>query len=154
MAYREIVKEGDELLRKVSKPVKDFDEELWQLLDDMKETMIKANGVGLAGPQVGVLKRVVVIEINNMYVELINPEIIDMQGETIKEEACLSVPDVSGEVARPKQVTVKAKDRYGNKFTLTGEKWLARCICHECDHLEGILFIDKIIGEPKPKNRK
>ena len=134
MAHRAIVKLGDDILRKISKPVKTFDENLWELLDDMAETMYKANGIGLAAPQIGILKRIVVMEVNNMYLELINPEIISTSGEQIEEEGCLSVGKIREYVKRPKVVTVKAQDRFGCEFTLTGEKLLARCICHETDH--------------------
>ena len=149
MATRKILKIGDETLRKISKPVTKFDEGLWELLDDMRETMYKNDGAGLAAPQVGVLKRAVVMDINNMYIELINPEIIEQSGEDIAKEGCLSVGGIQEYVKRPKKVTVKAQDRYGYEFTLTGEKYLARCICHEVDHLNGILFVDKIEKEYK-----
>ncbi len=144
MAIRNIVKVGDDLLRKKSKPVHDFDENLWELLDDMKETMYKNNGMGLAAVQVGVLKRVIIIEANNMFMELINPEIISERGSDIEKEGCLSVGTNYEYVKRPMQVTVKAQDRLGYDFTITGEKYLARVLCHEIDHLDGILFIDKI----------
>ena len=145
MAVRNVVKIGDDLLRKKSKTVKDFDEKLWELLDDMKETMYEFDGMGLAAPQVAVLKRVVVMEVNNNFYELVNPEIIAMEGKDIEQEGCLSCGKQRDYVERPMKVTVKAQDRYGFEFTLTGEKWLARCICHEVDHLNGILFVDKII---------
>ena len=145
MAVRKVVKMGDELLRKKSKVVKDFDEKLWELLDDMKETMYSYDGMGLAAPQVAVLKRVVVMEVNNNYYELINPEIIETEGTDVEQEGCLSCGKQRDYVERPYKVTVKAQDRFGFEFTLTGEKWLARCICHEVDHLNGILFVDKII---------
>ena len=144
MATRKILKIGDETLRKISKPVTKFDEGLWELLDDIRETMYKNDGAGLAAPQVGVLKRAVVMDINNMYIELINPEIIEQSGEDIAKEGCLSVGGIQEYVKRPKKVTVKAQDRYGYEFTLTGEKYLARCICHETDHLNGLLFVDKV----------
>jgi len=144
MAVRKVVKMGDEILRKKSKVVKDFDEKLWELLDDMKETMYEFDGMGLAAPQVAVLKRVVVMEVNNKYYELINPEIIAFEGSDVEQEGCLSCGKQRDYVERPYKVTVKAQDRYGFEFTLTGEKWLARCICHEVDHLNGILFVDKI----------
>ena len=143
MAIRKIVKMGDDLLRKKSKPVTVFDEKLGQLLDDMKETMYEFDGMGLACPQIGILKRIVVMEVNNMYLELVNPEIISAEGEDCEEEGCLSCGKAREYVKRPYKVTVKAQDRYGYEFTLTGEKWLARCICHEIDHLNGILFLDK-----------
>ena len=149
MATRKVVLVGDKSLRKVSKPVKEFDEGLWQLLDDMKSTMYANDGMGLAAPQVGVLRRIVVIDVNNMFVELINPEIISSEGKDIEQEGCLSIGSFRGRVERPYKITVKADDRYGYPFTLTGEKWLARCICHEVDHLNGILFIDKTLDKEK-----
>ena len=144
MIIRNIVKVGDDLLRKKSKPVRNFDENLWELLDDMKETMYKNNGMGLAAVQVGVLKRVIIIEANNMFMELVNPEIISERGSDIEKEGCLSVGTNYEYVKRPMQVTVKAQDRLGYDFTITGEKYLARVLCHEIDHLDGILFIDKV----------
>ena len=144
MAVRKVVKLGDDILRKKSKVVRDFDERLWELLDDMKETMYEFDGMGLAAPQVAVLKRVVVMEVNNNFYELINPEIISCEGSDVEQEGCLSCGKQRDFVERPYKVTVKAQDRYGFEFTLTGEKWLARCICHEVDHLNGILFVDKI----------
>ena len=122
MAIRNIVKVGDDLLRKKSKPVRNFDENLWELLDDMKETMYKNNGMGLAAVQVGVLKRVIIIEANNMFMELVNPEIISERGSDIEKEGCLSVGTNYEYVKRPMQVTVKAQDRLGYDFTITGEK--------------------------------
>lgn len=151
MADRKVVMMGDELLRKKSKPVRVFDEYLWTLLDDMKETMHHKNGMGLAAVQVGILKRVIIIEANNMFVELVNPEIIKQKGEDIEEEGCLSVGTMTGLVKRPMEVTVSAQDRYGYNFTLTGEKYLARVLCHEIDHLDGVLFVDKMIKETKAK---
>ena len=145
MAIRKIVKMGDELLRKKSKQVTNFDDNLREILDDMKETMYEYNGMGLAAPQIGILKRIVVMDVNNMYLELINPEIIDAEGSDIESEGCLSCGKINKNVERPMKVTVKAQDRYGYDITITGEKWLARCICHEIDHLNGILFIDKAI---------
>ena len=144
MAVRKVVKIGDEILRKKSKVGRDFDEKLWELLDDMKETMYAFDGMGLAAPQVAVLKRVVVMEVNNNFYELINPEIIETEGCDVEQEGCLSCGKQRDFVERPMKVTVKAQDRYGYEFTLTGEKWLARCICHEVDHLNGILFVDKV----------
>lgn len=149
MADRKIVMMGDELLRKKSKPVRVFDEYLWNLLDDMKETMHHKNGMGLAAVQVGILKRVIIIEANNMFVELINPVITKERGEDIEEEGCLSVGKMTGLVKRPMEVTVTAQDRYGYNFTITGEKYLARVLCHEIDHLDGVLFVDKMIKETK-----
>lgn len=147
MATRKVVKVGDEILRKKSKEVKDFDESLWQLLDDMKETMHASDGMGLAAVQVGILRRAIIIEVNNAFIELINPVITAKKGEDIEQEGCLSVGNFRGRVKRPYQITVKAFDRFGYPFTLTGEKWLARCICHEIDHLNGILFIDNCLDK-------
>ena len=115
----------------------------------MKETMFHCDGMGLAAPQVGVLRRVVVMEVNNAFYELVNPEIIKTKGKDVEEEGCLSVGKFRGRVERPMTVTVKAQDRFGYEFTLTGEKWLARCICHEVDHLDGVLFVDKSIDKDK-----
>ena len=151
MADRKVVMMGDELLRKKSKPVRVFDEYLWNLLDDMRDTMHHKNGMGLAAVQVGILKRVIIIEANNMFVELINPVITKERGEDIKEEGCLSVGTMTGLVKRPMEVTVTAQDRYGYNFTITGEKYLARVLCHEIDHLDGVLFVDKMIKETKAK---
>ena len=151
MAIRNVVKieKDSEFLRKKSKPVKNFDERLWQLLDDMKETMNQKNGVGIAAVQVGVLKRAIIVEPNGMYLELINPQIISQEGSDEMEEGCLSVGKIRGIVRRPMVVTVKAQDRFGYNFIITGEKYLARVLCHEIDHLDGILFIDKMIKEVK-----
>ena len=153
MATRKVLLVGDESLRKKSKPVKDFDEELWQFLDDMKSTMYANDGMGLAAPQVGVLRRAIVIDVNNMFVELINPEIIKQEGKDVEKEGCLSVGSFRGRVERPYKITVKAQDRFGYPFTLTGEKWLARCICHEVDHLDGVLFIDKCLDKQQYINQ-
>lgn len=143
MASRKVFKLGEGVLRKKSKPVIDFDENLWQLLDDMKETMYKNDGMGLAAPQVGVLRRIVVMDVNNQYYELINPEIISQEGEDIDTEGCLSVGKFKDKVRRPYKVTVRAVDRYNYPIEITGEKYFARCTCHELDHLDGILFVDK-----------
>ena len=143
MAVRKIVKMGDDLLRKKSKKVTVFDEKLGELLDDMKETMYEFDGMGLAGPQVGVLKRVVVMDVNDMFFELVNPEIVEVEGEDVEFESCLSCGKAREKVTRPYKVTVKAQDRYGYNIVVTGEKWLARCMCHEIDHLDGVLFLDR-----------
>lgn len=143
MASRKVYALGESVLRKKSKRVIEFDEDLWQLLDDMKETMYKNDGMGLAAPQVGILRRVVVMDVNNHYYELINPEIIAEEGEDIDTEGCLSVGKFKDEVKRPYKVTVRAVDRYNYPIEITGEKYFARCVCHELDHLEGILFVDK-----------
>jgi len=151
MAIRKIRKYGDEILRKKSKPVEVFDSRLAMLLDDMAETMRNAEGVGLAAPQIGVLRRVVVVDVGDGLLELVNPEIIEEQGEVIDVEGCLSIPEVSGEVARPQKVKVRAYDRNGKTFEIEGEDLLARAFCHEIDHLNGILFVDKVLKFVKSK---
>ena len=143
MAIREIVKHTDNFIRLKSKPVKYIDDKLIELLDDMKETVLNANGSGLAAVQIGVLKRVFVININGMYIEFINPEIIKQSGEQFQVEGCLSVKMPYGYVKRPMNVTVKALDRSGNTFTLTCTDYTAIAVCHEYDHLEGVLYVDK-----------
>ena len=145
MALRNIVKEGDTVLRKRCKEVTEFNERLHILLDDMRETLIDADGAGLAAPQVGILKRVAIVSVDDDYYEIINPEIIAVSGEQTGPEGCLSVPGVYGTVSRPMQVTVKAQDRFGKEFTVSGEGLLARAFCHEIDHLDGTLFKDKVI---------
>ena len=149
MAIREIVPHTDTFIRKKSKPVKVFDEKLWELLDDMHETLDYTQGSGLSAVQVGVLKRVFIIKINNMEIEFVNPEMIEQSGEQYKREGCLSVALQHEFVKRPFTVTVRAFDRYGNQFTLTCEDWTAVCLCHESDHLDGILYIDKKCTPPK-----
>ena len=153
MAKRKVVKIGDPLLRKTSKPVRDFDDELIELLEDMKETMYENNGMGLAAPQVGVLRRVVVMDVNGNYYELINPEIVYEEGEDVDSEGCLSVGKFNSNVKRPYKVTVRAVDRYGYPLEITGEKYFARCVCHEVDHLNGVLFVDKCEDKDKFKNK-
>ena len=140
MALRKIVLEGDEVLTRKSREVEKFDKRLHDLIDDMKETMYQANGVGLAAPQVGILKRVVTIDIGDGCLELVNPEIIGAKGESEDVEGCLSVPGVYGVTVRPKEVLVIAKDRDGKEIHITATDLLARALCHEIDHLEGILF--------------
>lgn len=144
MAIRQIRENGDEILSKVCKPVVKFDNKLAILLDDMYDTMNDRGGVGLAAPQVGILKRVVVIDIGEGKIELINPEIIATEGTQNGSEGCLSVPNVWGDVERPYKVTVKAQDRNGKEFTISGEELLARAFCHECEHLEGKLFLERV----------
>ena len=139
MAIREIRKKGDEILYKKCKEVKNFDNKLHILLDDMYDTMKKQEGAGLAAPQVGIFKRAVVIDVGQGRIELINPEIIEESGEQTGSEGCLSVPGVWGEVTRPNVVTVKAQDRNGKWFKMTGEGLLARAMCHEAEHLDGKL---------------
>ena len=145
MAIRQVRYKEDDVLYKECKEVKKFDEKLGILLDDMYDTMKKANGVGLAAPQVGILKRAVVIDIGEGRIELINPQIIATSGSQTGTEGCLSFPNVWGEVERPNYVKVKAFDRYGKEFELEGEELLARAICHECDHLNGIVFTSHVI---------
>ena len=145
MAIREVRKKGDEVLYKKCKEVTKFDDRLHILLDDLYDTMKKAEGVGLAAPQVGILKRAVVIEVEEGgKLELVNPEIIKTEGSQKDKEGCLSVPEEFYYVTRPYKVTVKAQDRFGNEFTKDGEGLLARAICHECDHLDGVLFLSKV----------
>ncbi len=147
MALRNIVKEGDPILGKKCRMVEKFDEKLSVLIDDMFDTMYNANGVGLAGPQVGQLKRVVVIDVGDGPMELVNPEITMTEGEQTETEGCLSVPGKYGVCKRPAKVQVKAQDRNGKWQVFTGEELKARCFCHEIDHLDGILFTSKVIGE-------
>ncbi|NLM10690.1 MAG: peptide deformylase [Clostridiaceae bacterium] len=146
MAIREIRKKGDEVLRKKSKPVKEINDRTNQLIDDMLETMYNAEGVGLAAPQVGILRRICVIDVGEGPIVLINPEKIEESAEQIQAaEGCLSIPGIYGEVKRPERVVVKALDREGKSFTVEGTGMLARALCHEMDHLDGILFEDKVI---------
>ena len=142
MALRNILKEGDERLRKKSRPVTDFNERLWTLLDDMYETM-KDGGVGIAAPQVGVLRRAVVIDVGEGKHELVNPVIVEQSGDQCGGEGCLSIPGQYGLVHRPAQLRLKAQDSYGKPFELEAEGYFAVAVCHEVDHLDGILFIDK-----------
>lgn len=144
-----IVKDGDDVLRKISREVTAFDDKCKILLDDMKETMAQANGIGIAAPQVGVLKRIFLIDLHdeNGLIEFINPVIIETKGEQIFCEGCLSIPDFEGNVKRPAYVKIKAYDRNGNEFIYEGEELGAVCVSHEYDHLDGILFKDKVIPE-------
>ena len=145
MAIRTIRISTDEVLRKKCKEVKEITPNLLTLLDDMADTMYDANGVGLAAPQVGILKRVVVIDIGEGLVELINPVILETSGSQIDDEGCLSVPGKYAPVDRPYYAKVKAMDRDGNEFIIEGEELMARALCHEIDHLDGILYIDKAL---------
>ncbi|MDD2361340.1 MAG: peptide deformylase [Oscillospiraceae bacterium] len=146
MAIRKIITEDDQTLYKVSRPVTEFNERLWQLIDDMKDTLKKADGVGLAAPQVGVLRRLFIIDMGeDGVVEVINPEIIEKKGKQEDVEGCLSCPGEYGITCRPNFVKIKAQDRYGKEYTLDGEGLSARCICHENDHLEGIIFKKHVI---------
>ena len=145
MATRKIVLQGDEILTKVCRPVTNFDERLHELLDDMKETLIQANGAGLAAPQVGILRRItVVLNDDDEILELINPEIIYTVGEQTGPEGCLSVPGKFGMVTRPEFVRVRAQDRNGNWFEAEGYDLTARCFCHELEHLDGHLYTEHI----------
>ena len=144
MAIRNVVQVGDETLRKKSFPVEKFDEALGLLLDDMKETLRKEEGAGLAAPQVGVLRRCVVVDTGEGLVELVNPVIISKAGEQVDLEGCLSCPGEYGKVKRPERVCVKAQDRYGNWFEAEGEELTARAFCHEIEHLDGHLYTEKV----------
>ena len=150
MALRNILTEEDPSLYKKCRPVTAFNERLHQLLDDMKDTLADADGLGLAAPQVGVLRRAVLVIETNVpegeepyIIELINPEIIETEGEQHEAEGCLSVPGEFGIVKRPQKVKLRAQDRFGNSFEVSGEGLTARCFCHELDHLEGIVFKSK-----------
>lgn len=149
MALRNIRIVEDEILRKQSRHVDVIDKRILTLIDDMKETMYKEDGVGLAAPQVGILKRIAVIDIGDGPITLINPEIIETKGSYVDVEGCLSVPNRQGNVERPLKVKVSALNEKGEKVILKGEKLLARAMCHEIDHLNGILFIDKVIEGEK-----
>ena len=155
MAIRKIVKLGDDALRKVCKKQETFNLRLWTLLKDMADTMYQAEGVGLAAPQVGILRRVVVIDISetrDQIVELINPEIVWRSEETqCGREGCLSLPGRVGIVTRPQKVRVKALDRHGEPFELEAEDLMARAVCHELDHLDGVLYIDEMDRELTPE---
>ncbi len=146
MALRNIVYEGDKILTKKCRPVEKFDEKLARLLDDMAETLEKEEGVGLAAPQVGILRRVCIVCVDpeEGVIELINPEIIESSGTQEGGEGCLSCPNEYGIVVRPMNVTVRAQDRQGNEFTVKGEGLKARAFCHEIDHLNGIIFKSKV----------
>ena len=145
MAIRTIITGDDPVLSKVCHPVTKFDGKLSDLLDDMRETLTQANGVGLAAPQVGILRRVVLVDIGGEepeILELINPELVETSGEQMGAEGCLSVPGKYGLVRRPNVAKVKAQDRNGNWFEVEGEELIARCFCHELDHLDGILYTE------------
>ena len=143
MALRKILVQGDPSLAKHCRPVEKFDEKLHVLLDDMKETLADANGAGLAAPQIGILRRVVVVvDADDQMVELVNPELIHTEGEQTGLEGCLSVPGKYGVVTRPYKATVRAQDRNGNFFEMEGEEIVARCFCHEIEHLDGHLFVE------------
>ena len=154
MGLRTIVQDGDPILTKKCRPVTNFDDKLAQLLDDMRETLIEANGYGLAGPQVGILRRVFIsVDERDMdenaeeqemkFLEFINPEILSTEGEVMQYEGCLSFPGRNGAIKRPEKVVARAFDRHGNPFTIEAEGMLARCICHESDHLDGVSIVDR-----------
>ena len=145
MALRTLRYEGDEILRKKSRLVNEITPKILELLDDMAETMAEKNGVGLAAPQIGVLKRIVVIDMGEGLIELINPEIMAAEGSQEKSEGCLSLPGKSGLVERPLKTIVKALNRNGEEITVEGEDYLSIALNHELDHLDGILYIDKVI---------
>lgn len=143
MAIRSVVQVGDEVLRQKCFPVEVFDEKLWALLDDMKDTVKKEEGAGLAAPQVGILRRAVVVDVEEGYFEFVNPEIIAQSGEQNGWEGCLSVRGKQGVVSRPMKVTLRYYDRQGEKHILKTKGFFARAICHELDHLDGVLYIDR-----------
>ena len=143
MAIRNVVQVGDDVLRQKCFPVEAFDEGLFKLLDDMKDTVKMEKGAGLAAPQVGVLRRVVVVDVEEGYFEFINPEIVGQKGEQSGWEGCLSVRGKSGIVSRPMKVKLKYQDRNGAQYLLQAKGFFARAICHELDHLDGVLYIDK-----------
>ena len=142
MALRKIVEQGDECLTKVCRPVVKFDRRLHDLLDDMAETLADANGAGLAAPQVGILRRVVIVDTGEEILELVNPELLETSGEQEGAEGCLSVPGKYGLVKRPNYAKVRAQDRNGAWFEAEGEELIARCFCHELDHLDGIMYTE------------
>ena len=147
MAIRQLRYEGDPILRKKSREVTEINDRIKVLLDDMLETMYENEGVGLAAPQVGVLRKIVVIDIGEGPIKLINPEIIEEEGEVIGAEGCLSIPNRAGNVKRPEKVKVKYLDERGEEKIIEGTGFLAKALCHEIDHLHGILYIDKMIEE-------
>lgn len=149
MAIRNIIQIGDETLRKKCFEVTDFGPKTQQLIDDMRDTLFKADGAGLAAPQVGVLRRIFIVYAENKYYECINPVIVKQSGKQSGEEGCLSIKGQYGVVERPMKVTVKALDRFGKPFTVKAEGFTARAFCHEHDHLDGILYIDKAISVSK-----
>lgn len=151
MAIRNIVKEGDPILNKVCRPVEKFDDKLKSLLDDMYQTMLKGDGVGLAAPQVGILRRIFVIDIGDGLLEFVNPHIVKTSGVQESSEGCLSCPGEFGITRRPMYVTVEAYNREGDRFTLNAEGLLAKAICHENDHLDGILFKEHVIRKIDPE---
>ena len=142
MGLRKILTVSDPALHKVCKPMVNFDNRLFRLLEDMKETLIDSGGVGLAAPQVGILRRVVLVDVGDEILELVNPTLLETDGEQTGAEGCLSVPGKYGLVTRPYWAKVRAQDRHGNWFEAEGEELIARCFCHELDHLDGIVYTE------------
>ncbi|MBO7736931.1 MAG: peptide deformylase [Clostridia bacterium] len=149
MAIRQVVQVGDEVLRKKCFPVEKFDEKLWQLLDDMKQTVRFEKGAGLAAPQVGILRRAVICDVEEGCFEFINPRFLHQSGKQSDVEGCLSVKGKHGTVSRPFKVKIAYQDRFGKEHTLAAKGFFARCICHELDHLDGILYIDRAVNVEK-----
>jgi len=143
MGIRQLRVKEDEILRKKAKPVKEISNGTMTLIDDMWDTLLETNGVGLAAPQVGILRRIVVMEVEEEKYELINPVIVSQEGEWNSEEACLSVPGLCGDVMRPFSIVVEAQNRDGESFTVEAEEYLASVFCHEIDHLDGVIYLDK-----------
>lgn len=154
MAKRVILTEGDDALRRRSRTVERFDARLAMLLDDLADTMYAANGAGLAAPQVGILKRAVVVDAGTGLIELVNPEIVSREGSVIGVESCLSVPGRCCTVERPEKVVVRAQNRLGETIEVAGENFLARALCHEIDHLDGTLYIDRMIEDVSDRYRQ
>ena len=142
MGLRKILTDKEPALHKVCKPVTAFDSKLHKLLDDMRETLIDSNGVGLAAPQVGILRRVVLVDVGDEIIELVNPSLLETDGEQVGPEGCLSVPGRYGLVKRPYWAKVRAQDRHGDWYEAEGEELIARCFCHELDHLDGIIYTE------------
>ena len=142
MGLRKILTDQEPALHKVCKPITAFDKKLHKLLDDMRETLIDSNGVGLAAPQVGILRRVVLVDVGDEIIELVNPSLLETDGEQVGPEGCLSVPGRYGLVKRPYWAKVRAQDRYGDWYEAEGEELIARCFCHELDHLDGIIYTE------------
>ena len=142
MGLRKILTDAEPALHKVCRPVEKFDRRLHKLLDDMRQTLAEANGVGLAAPQVGILRRVVIVDTGEEILELVNPELLETDGEQVGAEGCLSVPGKYGLVKRPYYAKVRAQDRNGDWFEAEGEELIARCFCHELDHLDGIVYTE------------
>lgn len=161
MAIKIIRQEGDPVLRQKAKPIPEVTPNIQKLLTDLADTLYDTqNGIGLAAPQIGILKRAIVVDVGQGLLELVNPEVIHSEGEQVGSEGCLSLPGLSGEVLRAYKVTVKALNRNGEEITITGEGLLARCLLHEIDHLDGVLFTDRALpgtvgfGSDRPRKKK